>query len=147
MSAGSFKPVQQVVSIHQRVCQVDGFIAREGQQLAESHDHFSSDVLLVHDARMIFQMCRTCHPAAQLGDVERPSGIVQLSALAQLFGGGEDVDVRTGVKHRLQCGINQLMTGDIKHFRFQQFVNQCHAFFFDQAGSEDGFLEFGCLGL
>ena len=72
-------------SLLHQVVHIQGLVEGLGLNVAGESNELARQGFLRNDAGMIFDVCRRCHLAAELGDVERSSHLFQLAPLRQLL--------------------------------------------------------------
>ena len=144
-AAFSLQAVQQIMGIHQRVADVRRFIGCKRQEFMESEYHLPPQVLLAQNQHMIFQVHRRRHPAADTGQLIRPSCRIQLAACHKLILHRDNIYLPPFPVHHLHGGINQSVLIKIEHLRTQAVCHHRHRFAPYEAGSKYNFFKFRIL--
>jgi len=84
--------VEVLFGLVEQVEDVGAVVVGVAGGLGADADQFAQDVLLADDARVVLHVGAAGHLAGELADVEGAAHHVQLPALLELLGDGEDVD-------------------------------------------------------
>lgn len=122
---------------------VEGFFLN----LAGVGDEFAGQMLLRDDTGVVLDVSGRGDESAELRDVERTAGVVEVTVSAQLFGHGKDVDGFVLDTEALDGFEDNLMAVLVETLGPQDFADFGVGVLLDHQGAEDGFLDFGRLGL
>ena len=141
----TLQTVEQIMSIYQRIGNIQRIVQRTGKQLIQPHNHLTTQIFLVHDLRMILDMRGACHPAAKQSDLIRPARFFERPPAEKLFFYSQNIHLRTRLVHCQQSRENQSMALHVEHFRTELVRYQRQSLLLYHASSYDGFLYFGSL--
>ena len=110
-------------------------------------NEFASQVFLGDDVRMILDVGRRSHEAAQLCDVERAASVFQVAVGTKLLGHGEDVYWLILNAELLDGFVDELVAVFVETFRAKELADLGISVFFNHEGTEYGLLNIWRLGL